>query len=71
MRKIGDLGAKVGNTLKAIAKGSVAMIAAFEMTESLAEAFSRVYNEVMVDSCESNSARHHQFLKKILSQMKK
>ena len=46
--KIGDLGAKVGNTLKAIAKGSIAMIAAAAPGgESPTEAFSRVYNEVM------------------------
>ena len=48
MRKIGDLGAMVGNTLKAIAKGSVAMIAAAAPGgESPTEAFARVYNEVM------------------------
>ena len=46
--KLGNLGAKVGNTLKAIAKGSVAMIAAAAPGgESPTEAFSRVYNEVM------------------------
>ena len=46
--KIGDLGAKVANTLKAIAKGSVAMIAAAAPGgESPTEAFSRVYNEVL------------------------
>ena len=46
--KIGDLGAKVGLTLKAIAKGAVAMIAAAApMGESPTEAFSRVYNEVL------------------------
>ena len=46
--RIGDLGAKVANTLKAIAKGSVAMIAAAAPGgESPTEAFSRVYNEVL------------------------
>ena len=46
--KIGDLGSKVANTLKAIAKGSVAMIAAAAPGgESPTEAFSRVYNEVL------------------------
>ena len=46
--KLGNLGAKVGNTLKAIAKGSVAMIAAAAPGgESPTEAFSRGYNEVM------------------------
>ena len=46
--KLGNLGAKVGNTLKAIAKGSVAMIAAAAPGgESPTEAFSRDYNEVM------------------------
>ena len=46
--KLGNLGAKVGNTLKAIAKGSVAMIAAAAPGgESPTEAFARVYNEVM------------------------
>ena len=46
--KLGNLGAKVGNTLKAIAKGSVAMIAAAAPGgESPTEAFSRVYNEVL------------------------
>ena len=46
--KIGDIGSKVANTLKAIAKGSVAMIAAAAPGgESPTEAFSRVYNEVL------------------------
>ena len=46
--KIGDLGSKVANTLKAIAKGSVAMIAAAAPGgESPTEAFSRVYNDVL------------------------
>ena len=46
--RIGDLGKKVGNTLKAIAKGAVAMIAAAAPGgESPTEAFARVYNEVM------------------------
>ena len=46
--KIGDLGSSVANTLKAIAKGSVAMIAAAAPGgESPTEAFSRVYNEVL------------------------
>jgi len=46
--KIGDIGSKVATTLKAIAKGTVAMIAAaVPGGESPTEAFSRVYNEVL------------------------
>ena len=46
--KIGDLGSKIANTLKAIAKGAVAMVAAaVPGGESPTEAFSRVYNEVL------------------------
>ena len=46
--KIGNIGSKITTTLKAIAKGAVAMIAAATpFGESPTEAFSRVYNEVM------------------------
>ena len=46
--KIGNIGARITNTLKAIAKGSVAMVAAaVPGGESPTEAFSRVYNEVL------------------------
>ena len=46
--KIGNIGARIANTLKAIAKGSVAMVAAaVPGGESPTEAFSRVYNEVL------------------------
>ena len=46
--KIGNIGARISNTLKAIAKGAVAMVAAaVPGGESPTEAFSRVYNEVL------------------------
>ena len=46
--KIGNIGASIANTLKAIAKGAVAMVAAaVPGGESPTEAFSRVYNEVL------------------------
>jgi len=48
LEKIGNMGQRIANTLKAIAKGSVAMIAAaVPGGESPTEAFSRVYNEVL------------------------
>ena len=48
MSSIGDLGSKMANTLKAVAKGTVAMIAAaVPGGESPTEAFSRVYNSVL------------------------
>jgi hypothetical protein len=46
--KIGNMGSKIASTLKAIAKGTIAMIAAaVPGGESPTEAFSRVYNEVL------------------------
>ena len=46
--KIGNIGSQIANTLKAIAKGAVAMVAAaVPGGESPTEAFSRVYNEVL------------------------
>jgi hypothetical protein len=48
MSSIGDLGSKMANVLKAVAKGAVAMIAAaVPGGESPTEAFSRVYNSVL------------------------
>ena len=48
MSSIGNLGSKMANVLKAVAKGAVAMIAAaVPGGESPTEAFSRVYNEVL------------------------
>ena len=46
--KIGNIGSQIANTLKGIAKGAVAMVAAaVPGGESPTEAFSRVYNEVL------------------------
>ena len=46
--RIGNIGSQIANTLKGIAKGAVAMIAAaVPGGESPTEAFSRVYNEVL------------------------
>ena len=46
--KIGNIGSQIATTLKAIAKGAVAMVAAaVPFGESPTEAFSRVYNEVL------------------------
>ena len=48
LEKIGNMGQRIATTLKGIAKGSVAMIAAaVPGGESPTEAFSRVYNEVL------------------------
>ena len=48
LEKIGNMGSKIATTLKAIAKGTIAMIAAaVPGGESPTEAFSRVYNEVL------------------------
>ena len=46
--RIGNIGSQIANTLKGIAKGAVAMVAAaVPGGESPTEAFSRVYNEVL------------------------
>ena len=46
--RIGNIGSQIANTLKGIAKGAVAMVAAaVPGGESPTEAFTRVYNEVL------------------------